>query len=84
LIEISERPTAIHDARMIFPVAVGRSELLNFSVLVQALGELSVFDIRNFIAANPTALVPTTPEELQEREAERVRQHIQMLLNADR
>jgi hypothetical protein len=43
---------------------------------------LSVFGIREFLSANPTALVQATPTELQEREAERIRQHNQMLLNA--
>ncbi len=54
----------------------------NYSVLVQALGELSVFGIRDFLTANPTALVGATEKELQEREAERIKQHNQRLLNA--
>ena len=66
----------------------------NFSVLVSALETLSVSGIRQFLSANPMALVGATELELQQheaeriwelqqREAERIRQHNQMLLNAD-
>ncbi len=55
----------------------------NFSVLVAALGELSVFGIRDFLATNPTALVGATEKELQEREAEKIQAYNKMLRNAD-
>jgi hypothetical protein len=55
----------------------------NFALLVQALNQLSVFNIQQFMTANPTALAPPTPAELQKREAERIEAHNQMLLNAD-
>lgn len=38
----------------------------NYSVLVKALGELSTDNIREFMAANPSALVAATPAEVQQ------------------
>jgi hypothetical protein len=62
----------------------------NYSLLVQELKELSVFDIRQFIYAYPTggvyALVPATPDQIeqwtQERETARIKAHNQKLLKA--
>jgi len=55
----------------------------NFRVLVSTLETLSISGIQEFISVNPRSLVPATEAELQQYEAERIRQHNQMLLNAD-
>ena len=54
----------------------------NYSVLVQALGELTVYGIQKWIAERPETLVPATPAEIEQRRLEAIAAHNQMLRNA--
>jgi hypothetical protein len=79
----AEATANLQENKRVFPLAArqfGFSEVeANFSVLVQALGTLTLYNIQQFLAANPTTLAPATPEQLQQWAKESAAAHQQYL-----
>jgi hypothetical protein len=69
--------------KRVFPIAArqfGFAEVqANFTVLVDALGTLTVYGIQQFLATNPTVLAQATPEVLEQRNKEAAAAHQQYL-----